>query len=102
MDSELTPEVIRLARLIAASGVAAAVSEPARVEPYRVPEAAKIVGVHQATLYREVRAGNCRAFRIGTGKGAIRIPPEALAEYLKRIEARAAVAVAPQLRAVTA
>lgn len=103
MDEAVTPDVLRLARLIAASGFpadGAAGSE--RTEPYHVPEAARILGIHKATLYREIQRGHCRAYRIGNGPGAIRIPIPALAEYQCRIEANAMTETAPKLRAVTA
>jgi excisionase family DNA binding protein len=90
VDEVISPEVLRIARILAASGIPAETTTPARTRPYRVPEAAKILDIHPVTLYREVSSGNCRAERSGKGRGTIRIPVDALAEYKVRIQRRAA------------
>ncbi|MEC3976237.1 helix-turn-helix transcriptional regulator [Amycolatopsis sp. H20-H5] len=57
---------------------------------YRVRTVAEAFDVSLATIYRAVESGALRAIRVGTGKGAVRIPGAALAEYLKACEAAAA------------
>jgi len=83
--------VLLLARLIAASDVAEP-PEPARTKPYRVSEVAGMLDVHISTVYKEIQRGNLRALRTGIGRGAIRIPVDALAEYERDTENRAAAA----------
>lgn len=89
MEEVISPEVMRIARILAASGIPADSCTPARTKPYRVSEAAEILDIHPVTLYREVRSGACRAQRAGRGRGTIRIPVDALAEYKLKIQARA-------------
>jgi len=57
-----------------------------RTKPFRVAEVADRFDVDVSTVYREITAGRLKALRIGSGRGALRIPVSALAEY----EARAA------------
>jgi excisionase family DNA binding protein len=48
---------------------------------YRVAEIAARFEVDQSTVYRQIKAGRLRAVRIGSGRGAVRVPAAALAEY---------------------
>lgn len=50
-------------------------------ESYKVAEIAKRYGVSASTIYREIKAGRLAAFRIGTGRGTVRVPEEALADF---------------------
>lgn len=61
------------------------------IEHYRVREVADDLGTSVSTIYRAVTSGRLRALRFGTGKGAIRVPVWAVAEYVRACE-RAAVA----------
>lgn len=45
---------------------------------FRVNAVAEMYDVSPNTIYRAIRAKQLEAFRIGTGKGAIRIPEHAL------------------------
>lgn len=56
---------------------------------YRVREVATGLDVSVATIYRAVESGALRARRLGTGKGAVRIPGEAVEEYVAACEAAA-------------
>jgi excisionase family DNA binding protein len=49
---------------------------------YRVRAVAAMLDVHPATIYRAVESGALRAVRMGAGKGAVRIPRDALSAYL--------------------
>lgn len=52
------------------------------------------LGVHKTTVYREIKRGNLKAYRIGTGRGTLRVPASSLAEYRETITAAALVEVA--------
>jgi excisionase family DNA binding protein len=52
----------------------------------RVREAAQRLEVSPATVYALVASGRLRCYRVGMGRGSIRITEEHLAEYLKRAE----------------
>lgn len=58
--------------------------------PYRVSEVAADLGTSVSTIYRAVKSGRLRALRFGTGKGAIRVPASAVAEYVQACEQAAA------------
>lgn len=58
-------------------------------KPYRVADVARILDVHQSTIYRDIESGRLRALRVGVGKGALRILPDALDAYLALLEVRA-------------
>lgn len=90
MEAAISPEVMRIARILAASGIPAETACPERTKPYRVPEAAELLDIHEVTLYRDIRLGHCKARRHGTGRGTIRIPVDYLAEYKLWLEDRAA------------
>jgi excisionase family DNA binding protein len=57
---------------------------------YRVRAVAEALDVSLATIYRAVESGALRAIRIGTGKGAVRIPGQAVEDYLAACELAAA------------
>lgn len=63
-------------------------------KPYRVAQVAAMLGVHQATIYRDIEAGRLKALRVGAGKGALRILPAALDAYFALLEVRATAEVA--------
>ena len=52
-----------------------------RTQNYRVKVVAAALDVSVATIYRAISAGALRAQRMGTGKGAVRIPGDALLDY---------------------
>lgn len=58
---------------------------------YRVKAVADALDVSVATIYRAVESGKLDAFKIGTGKGAIRIPGYAIPAYLEDCARAAAV-----------
>jgi excisionase family DNA binding protein len=95
VDEAVPPHALRLARLIAAAGYATPDPVPSRTAPYTVREAAAIIGCCRATLYREIQRGRCRAYRIGEGRGTLRIKVEAFREYLRSLEANAATSAEP-------
>ena len=53
-----------------------------RTRLYRVRTVAENLDVSVATIYRAVESGALRAIRLGRGKGAVRIPGDAIEEYL--------------------
>jgi excisionase family DNA binding protein len=59
---------------------------------YRVRAVAEALDVSVATIYRAVESGALRAVRMGTGKGAVRIPGQAVRDYLAACESAAATA----------
>ncbi|GAA2665185.1 DNA binding domain-containing protein, excisionase family [Actinosynnema pretiosum] len=66
------------------------------MQMYRVKAVAEMFDVSVATIYRAIEAGTLRALKVGTGKGAMRIPHDAVAEYVKSCE-QAALASVPQM-----
>lgn len=50
---------------------------------YRVKAIAEMYDVSPSTIYRAIEAGHLDALRIGTGKGAIRIPEYALGAFVE-------------------
>lgn len=63
-------------------------------KPYRVAQVAAALDVHPSTIYRDIETGKLRAHRVGTGRGALRIPHWAWQEYLSQLEADARIAAA--------
>lgn len=61
---------------------------------FRVAEVAARFDVDSTTIYRQIKAGRLKALRIGTGRGAVRIPAVALAEYEASIGAASVAGVA--------
>jgi excisionase family DNA binding protein len=57
--------------------------------PYTVKQVAAALGVSGSTVYRDIEAGRLEAYRIGVGKGTLRIPHDALQRYMARITAEA-------------
>ncbi|MFK0189803.1 helix-turn-helix domain-containing protein [Kitasatospora sp. NPDC090308] len=53
------------------------------VEPLRVKDVARALGISNETAYREVASGRLPSYRVGTGRGTIRIPPEDFRAYPK-------------------
>lgn len=62
---------------------------PARREPYLVAELAEMWRVDPSTVYRMIYAGRLRAERHGPRRKAIRVTPDAVAEYLASASAPA-------------
>lgn len=62
-------------------------SEGAVQRFFRVAEVAARFDVDETTVCRQIKAGRLKAIRIGTGRGTIRIPAEALADYEASITA---------------
>ncbi len=50
----------------------------------RVAEAAKILDVSPSLIYSLIASGKLRFCRIGNGRGRLRIPADAIEEYLAR------------------
>lgn len=65
-------------------------AQPAIEKPFRVAQVAAMLDVHIATIYRDIDAGRLKALRVGSGKGALRIMPDALAAYFSLLEVRPA------------
>ncbi len=65
----------------------AADSGSERREPYLVAELAGMWRVAPSTVYRLIYSRRLRAERHGPRGGAIRVPPDAVAEYLASIAA---------------
>ena len=63
-----------------------------------VKQASARLEVSQATVYSLVAAGKIRCYRIGSGRGCIRITEEHLAEFLDRAEPKPAQVPAPSAR----
>jgi len=55
---------------------------PERKEPLRVKDIAAALRVDASTVYAEVHAGRLVSYRVGTGRGTIRISRTAFADYL--------------------
>ncbi|MFE0470531.1 helix-turn-helix domain-containing protein [Streptomyces sp. NPDC058947] len=50
--------------------------------PLRVQEVAIALRVDRATVYREIAAGRLDSYRVGSGRGTIRIPRSSFTQYL--------------------
>lgn len=50
--------------------------------PLRVHDIAAALRVDRATVYREIAAGRLTSYRVGTGRGTIRVPRAAFTQYL--------------------
>ena len=51
---------------------------------YRIPEAAQMLGVSRAFLYREIAAGRLKTVKLGA---ATRIPADELRRYVEQLRA---------------
>ncbi|WP_344861972.1 helix-turn-helix domain-containing protein [Amycolatopsis ultiminotia] len=49
---------------------------------FRVKELAELLDVHRSTVYRAIESGQLDALKIGTGKGALRIPGASVNTWL--------------------
>ena len=63
-------------------------------KPLRVAQLAAEFDTDPSTIYRDIKAGRLVAYRIGKGRGAIRIPVASVEAYRARITAAALVEVA--------
>lgn len=63
---------------------------------WNVRSASEFLQVSPATIYALCAAGQLRHVRIGLRRGAIRIPEEALTEYLERRSMKAPKPLAPK------
>ncbi|MER6363918.1 helix-turn-helix domain-containing protein [Kitasatospora sp. NPDC001527] len=52
-------------------------------EPLRLAQVARALGVSDETARREVHSGRLPSYRVGTGRGTIRIEREAFRAYLR-------------------
>lgn len=52
---------------------------------FRVKAVAEILDVHVSTVYRLAESGRLHSVRVGFGKGALRIPADALESYLREL-----------------
>ena len=51
-------------------------------EPLKVKDIARALRVDSSTVYREINAGQLAAYRIGSGRGVIRVSRSAFTAYL--------------------
>jgi excisionase family DNA binding protein len=51
---------------------------------YTVAEVAGLLRVHKSTVYRDVESGRIDAYRVGKGRGTVRIRESAFQEYQRR------------------
>lgn len=51
-------------------------------EPLRVKAIAGALRVDTATIYREIKAGRLDSYRVGSGRGTIRVSRDAFRAYL--------------------
>jgi len=63
-------------------------------KPFRVAQVAEEFDVDPSTIYRDIKAGRLVAYRIGKGRGAVRIPAASVEAYRASITAAALVEVA--------
>lgn len=57
-------------------------TQAAAGEPLRVKDIAAALRVDASTVYAEIKSGNLPSYRIGTGRGTIRVSRTAFAQYL--------------------
>lgn len=55
---------------------------PERTEPLRVKDIAAALRVDSSTVYAEIKAGRLVSYRVGQGRGTIRVSRTAFAQYL--------------------
>lgn len=89
----IPPAILRLAEALVA-GVDLNAAPPqrkkTRTKPYRVAEVAGALDVHRSTVYRDIEAGRCRAYRVGSGRGTLRISVDDFESYKDFLRSRAA------------
>lgn len=51
-------------------------------EPLRVKDIAAALRVDASTVYAEIKAGRIESYRVGTGRGTIRVSRTAFRQYL--------------------
>lgn len=51
-------------------------------QPLRVKDIASALQVDRATVYREIQSGRLPAYRVGTGRGTIRVSRATFEQYL--------------------
>jgi len=66
---------------------------------HRVKAVAEMLDVSVATIYRAIESGALRALKVGTGKGALRVPADAIQDYVAACQ-QAALASVPSLPVV--
>ncbi|MFF4346770.1 helix-turn-helix domain-containing protein [Streptomyces sp. NPDC001530] len=59
-----------------------AVQQAPNNPPLRVKAIADALRVDRATVYREIAAGRLPAYRVGSGRGTIRVPRAAFTQYV--------------------
>lgn len=57
-------------------------SQARNSQPLRVKDIASALLVDKATVYREIQSGRLPSYRVGTGRGTIRISRAAFEQYL--------------------
>ena len=57
---------------------------------YRVKAVAEMFDVSPATIYRAIESGQLSALKVGTGKGAMRIPGSSVLAYAEACQQAAA------------
>ncbi|MEV7983357.1 helix-turn-helix domain-containing protein [Streptomyces sp. NPDC086519] len=55
---------------------------PESAEPLRVKDIATALRVDPSTVYAEIKAGRLESYRVGTGRGTIRVSRTAFTQYL--------------------
>lgn len=50
-------------------------------KPFRVKDVAALLDVDTSTVYAAVRNGELRSYRVGVGRGTIRIPVDSFVAY---------------------
>ncbi|MFD9444246.1 helix-turn-helix domain-containing protein [Streptomyces sp. NPDC060006] len=53
-----------------------------RTEPLRVKDIAAALRVDKSTVYVEIKTGSLASYRVGSGRGTIRISRAAFSQYL--------------------
>lgn len=56
--------------------------ETERAKPLHVKDIARATGWSKATVYAEIAAGRLPHYRVGTGRGSIRVSRAAFVQYL--------------------
>ncbi|MEU6567321.1 helix-turn-helix domain-containing protein [Streptomyces parvulus] len=51
-------------------------------EPLRVKDVAAALRINSATVYAEIKSGRLPSYRVGQGRGTIRVSRAAFAQYL--------------------